>query len=220
MNVGSASGLARLNSTTSGVSGARVLARSDGIPPGMRILPMVLVVVAGCGSGPESEFEATGAVEHVEAPVTHVAAGRLVDRDVWRPAGTDQPLVLRLDTRSGDSALGLTLAPLAQVHLAEADLHLHSWDCGARGRWVDVRSAKGLEFCARGEEASTCAWSSRFEVGGNLGEFVGKTVWVRRGQATLGLLRLTRTTTLAPEWYLDSPIAPFEIELEYVSTAQ
>jgi hypothetical protein len=148
----------------------------------------------------------------------------LVDRAVSRPAGRNQSLVLRLDARSGDSTLGWKLAPLAHVPLAEADLHLNSWDCGARGRWVQVRSSKGLEFCASTDatnpSTTTCFWNSSFDVGGSDTDSIKKTVWVRRGRTPVGQLKLLRTTTLAPEWYLESPIAPFEVELQFVADAQ
>lgn len=180
----------------------------------MRLLLPVVLVSSACGGPLETESPALAVTPERQQIFTQIAAPPSV-----------HTLPLRLETRDGDSALGWRLDPLERVPLAHAAMHLNSWDCGARGRWVELRSAAGLEFCVRPNAASVnemspstddCLWSSSFEVGGSRGEFVGVTALVRQGDRALGRLRVSRTTTLAQDWYAQTPIAPFEVELEYL----
>ncbi len=176
---------------------------------------LAVVVLTGCGGPLETEAPVAAAIAPERQQVfTQVAASPSV-----------HTLALRLETRDGDSALGWRLDPVERVPVAQAELHLSSWDCGARGRWVEIRSASGLEFCVRPNAAvndpnpstDSCFWSSSFEAGGSRGEFVGVSALVRRGDRQLGRLRVSRTTTLAQNWYAETPIAPFEVELEYLA---
>ncbi|MBE2253597.1 MAG: hypothetical protein IAE78_28975 [Myxococcus sp.] len=197
-----------------------------------RLLLIPAVVLLGCGrdAGPGPEEpparETAQATATEDEPVQVVHTG---PETPSRPPGGPARFVLRLEARSGDSAVGFSLASLSPTPFADADLYLNAWDCGARGRWIELRSAK-VAFCSQpradtvdaiAPDDEGCSWTSAFEAGGTTGgsfeTFVGVSALVRRGDQRLGRLRVARATVLESTWYAVSPIAPYEVELEFLA---
>lgn len=194
------------------------------------LLLVPAVIVLGCGPDTARGAEAEPVRESAEvsgAPRESFQAARTGPPRTSRRPASPARFVLRLDTRSGDSAMGLSLSSLTAVPRAEADLYLHAWDCGARGRWVELRSAKAVDLCWRprsddvnvvSTHAEACGWTSSMEAGGttrgSFETFEGVSALVRNGDGALTRLRVSRTTTLEKDWYLASPIAPYEVEVE------
>lgn len=194
---------------------AFVLIPRAGIAVDMR-LPTTCAVLflAACGA-PADHLDAATDVRRVtvlEAPLEPV-----------KPVATT--LRLRLDERSGTAAIGWALAPVGRLPAERAQLTLNAWDCGARGRWVQILAGKDVTFCSRAKaervaDVSTddadCVWDSSFEAGGSGGDFTGTGVLVRLEGQRLGRLRVSKSSQLASDWYAH-PIAPFEVELEFLS---
>lgn len=186
----------------------------------MRLLPLAAVL------------SACGVPESTPLPSPELRALQPALRtEVALPLPLEEPapvtLALKLETRDGVSAEGWRLAPVELVSQQAAELTLHAWDCGARGRWVDIRSNGDVEFCVRRNAASVrevdgaedgCNWFSSFEAGGSHADLVGVGVLVRRGSERLGRLRIARHSVLAERWYEQQPIAPFEVELEFLAS--
>lgn len=179
-------------------------------------LPTTLAVMflAGCG----------GAADHLD-PATDLRRVTLLEvpPEPVKPLATT--LALRLDERSGTSAVGWALAPVGRLPAEAAHLTLNAWDCGARGRWVQILGGKNVTFCEREkatrvEDVSTddaeCFWSSSFEAGGSGNDFTGTGVIVRVDGQRLGRLRVAKSSQLARDWYAH-PIEPFEVDLEFLS---
>ncbi len=131
----------------------------------------------------------------------------------------------RATSGSGTAAVGWALAPVGRLPAEAAHLALNAWDCGARGRWVQILGGKNVTFCAREkaariEEVSTddaeCFWNDSFEAGGSGSDFTGTGVIVRVDGQRLGRLRVAKSSQLARDWY-EHPIAPFEVELEFLA---
>jgi hypothetical protein len=142
-----------------------------------RFLP--LVALAACGGPLEAERRSVDAeaVAHVE---------------------TRSPLsaTLRLETRDGDSRLGYSFATHGLVERESADVWLTAWDCGARGRWVDLVMRDG----------------SRVSAGGTGEAFEGE-VEVRNGDTVLGKLSITKHSPTPTDWYEAQPIPPYEVTI-------
>jgi len=163
-----------------------------------------------------------GAADQLAAELAPVQLQALVEP--VRPSATK--LALRLEERTGTAASGWALAPVGRLPAERAHLTLNAWDCGARGRWVQILGGKNVTFCSRGkapriEDVSTddadCLWDSSFEAGGsgNTG-FTGNAVLVRVDGQRLGRLRVAKSSQLAHDWF-EHPIEPFEVELEFLS---
>lgn len=123
-------------------------------------------------------------------------------------------LVLTLESRSGTSALGWSFAAGGLVPAEQADLLLSSFDCGARGRWVQLVAADG-ELCTSESEwdwANGCA--DELEVGGSdpVVELDALLTFVDPGGQAIDLLLQDRTATPF-EWYEADDLS-FEVALE------
>ena len=191
----------------------------------MRCLPFVLAL-CGCGGSLVSE------PEPLAPPPEPATTSEATAVEVTKPVVVIEPTVstlsLTLETRSGIAREGWRFSPLERIAEAKAELTLSSWDCGARGRWVDLRGSAGLEFCVQPKAATlqdidtndaNCVWTSSFEAGGSRVDVTGRGVLVRRGSERLGVLRIARHSILAERWYEEDPIAPFDVELEFLSTS-
>lgn len=141
-----------------------------------RFLP--LVALAACGGPLEAEAPRADAPARVE---TH------------GPLST----TLTLETRTGESRLGYSFATHGLVERDSADVWLTAWDCGARGRWVDLVMRDG----------------SRVSAGGTEEAFEGE-VEVRSGDVVLGKLSITKHSPTPRDWYEAQPIPPYEVTLE------
>jgi len=96
-------------------------------------------------------------------------AGSALATAVYAPGeaeeDADPPLTqLTLETRDGSSATGWSFAEGALVEAERADLVLMSWDCGARGRWVQLRSDH-VDLCTVQGEGMVC--TRNLEIGGS-----------------------------------------------------
>lgn len=178
----------------------------------MRLLTTLTVLfLSACGGAADAIASDLAPVE-VKAPVAPV-----------QPSAVK--LALRLDERTGTAAIGWALAPVGRLPAERAHLTLNAWDCGARGRWVQILGGKNVEFCSRDqatriEDVATddadCIWDSSFEAGGSgSAAFIGNAVLVRVDGQRLGRLRVAKSSQLAHDWYAH-PIEPFEVELEFL----
>ena len=181
----------------------------------MRVLTTLAVTfLAACGGAADQLDTATDLrrVTLLEAPPEPVKPSRTT-------------LALRLDERSGTAAVGWALAPVGRLPAEAAHLSLNAWDCGARGRWVQILGGKDVTFCEREKatriedvrtDDAECFWNSSFEAGGSGSDFTGTGVIVRVDGQRLGRLRVAKSSHLASDWYAH-PIAPFEVELEFLA---
>ena len=122
-------------------------------------------------------------------------------------------VALQLETRDGDSRLGYSFAANAQVDSHAADLLLNAFDCGARGRWVNL-VGNDVRLCHTAEQSSeTCA--HHVSVGGSDGAFEGQ-IFVKRGEQLLGKVTLVDHSPTPQAWYTQSPMPAFDVTLEIV----
>lgn len=177
---------------------------------------LAVVFLAACG----------GAADHFDT-ASDVNRVTLVEARPEPVKPSAITLSLRLDERSGTAAIGWALAPVGRLPAERAQLTLNAWDCGARGRWVQILAGKNVTFCsreraARIENVSTdptdCVWDSSFEAGGSGSDFTGNGALVRLDGQPLGRLRVAKSSQLERDWYAH-PIAPFEVELEFLADA-
>ena len=120
-------------------------------------------------------------------------------------------VTLTLETRQGESRLGYSFAERKLVE--GVGIRLSAWDCGARGRWVDL-IGYGAQFCAH--TSPDCEWwDSVLPAGGSGGAFEGE-VWVKQGEALIGKMKVVKYTPTPFEWYEQQPTPPFEVTLEVV----
>jgi len=111
-----------------------------------------------------------------------------------------------LETRDGSGTQGWSFAAGGLVPTAEADLHVSSFDCGARGRWVTLDGADGVELCT----ASGCSRS--LPAGGSDGAF-HEDFEIRRGDTVLARACIVRETPTPRDWYVQNPTPPFQVVL-------
>lgn len=174
---------------------------------------LALMLLAACG----------GAVDHLDV-ATDLRRVTVLEAPPEPVKPLTTMLALRLDERSGTAAVGWALAPVGRLPANAAHLSLNAWDCGARGRWVQILGGKNVTFCERekatriedvSSDDADCFWNSSFEAGGSGSDFTGTGVIVRVDGQRLGRLRVSKSTQLAADWYAH-PIAPFEVELEFL----
>lgn len=120
-------------------------------------------------------------------------------------------VALQLETREGNSRLGYSFAAKALVGGDDADLLLNAFDCGARGRWVNL-IGNDVRFC-RTAAQSTESCDDRVSVGGTDGAFEGE-LFVKRGEQLLGKLTLVDHSPTPQGWYEQSPLPAFDVTLE------
>jgi len=169
--------------------------------------PALLVVVTLFGCGPAPEFEvlepgaSPGALQ-VRPPVKR--------------------MTFRLEERTGTAPMGWSFSLGRPVPAAEADLTLFAFDCGARGRWVQLAS-RNARLCPRGpawnadrvtSNTEDCGWTQWLDVAGTRPEAdLGDGFIVRVGGEVVGHLVLTDRTALAADWYA-RPVEPVEVTVE------
>lgn len=187
----------------------------------MRPLLLAVVALSACGLPTESEAEANTA-----EPIQAVLVKQLprLNADVARPQlgtlsaidATPFRTVIRLEQRAGLSTTGLGFASkVAIVEQASASILVFSYDCGARGRWVDLHAGEGYTFCARGgaypDEAS-CTWTNTIPIGGSDADGAGLAFLVRRGEQLVGRFQVVEVTPTPFEWYETE--APFDVVVD------
>lgn len=124
--------------------------------------------------------------------------------------GTEEPAgptvaTLLLPTRDGTSPTGWSIDARREVPEEEADLVLASWDCGARGRWVELRAPDG-QVCA----AEACGTS--VQIGGSdPAVAVGEVFVVEVGDTRHEVQLIDRTDTPF-DWYEAEDLS-FEVVL-------
>lgn len=143
-------------------------------------------------------------VETAEAPEPQKPAPQ-------KPA--PEKVELRLETREGESALGYSFMTRTRMPLGESDLHVSAFDCGARGRWVDLVGTRGIAFCATLERESC---SNRLSVGGTDEAFSGER-WVKRGDEVIGRLKLLAHSPTPTGWEQQSPFPAYDVTLEVIA---
>jgi hypothetical protein len=130
------------------------------------------------------------------------------------PAPPQQPgperVTLTLETRDGMGRTGYSLAERRLVETGLADLVISSSDCGARGRWVVLVARGGAQLCTAD---GLC--SSELSAGGSDGAFEGE-AQLKKGEQTLGTVKLVQYSPTPRDWYEQQPIPPFEVTVELV----
>ena len=195
-------------------------------PTTLALGAVLILLVSGCG--PESDAGEDGGTDAPSAEAWAAAdpagaedLGEADDADEGddAEAGGESGRVqagevrLRLETRDGRASEGWSLTEGAVVDAEEADLLLSSWDCGARGRWVQLE-AQGVDLCdatVDGEvDLERCA--SRLEVGGSDPEVpLGGAFFVVTPAEVVRVVLVDRTETPF-EWYLEDDLS-FEVLL-------
>ncbi|MBL8912362.1 MAG: hypothetical protein JNM17_16845 [Archangium sp.] len=188
----------------------------------MRPVLLAVVALSACGLPNESEDPGTSAADPIQAVV--VKQLPRLNAEVARPQlgtltaieATPVRTVIRLEQRSGVSTTGLGFAPkVAIVEQASAAILVSSFDCGARGRWVDLYAGEGFSFCARSgaypEEAS-CDWANTIPIGGSDADGTGLAFLVRRGEQIVGRFQVVEVTPTPFEWYETE--APFDVVVD------
>lgn len=120
---------------------------------------------------------------------------------------------LRLETRDGRATEGWSLSEGSLVEAEDADLLLSSWDCGARGRWVQLE-AQGVDLCHAapdgGVDVDHCR--SSLQVGGSDPEVpLDGEFFVVTPTEVARVVLVDRTDTPF-EWYLEEDLS-FEVLL-------
>jgi len=158
----------------------------------MRILAITcLLLASSCDAG----------VPELTGPVADLALDGV----------SPETVTLELETRDGPS-------PEAFVSDSDLGFSLTSWDCGARGRWIQLEAGNRHLCPVSGDHAQTdladCSWSREVEIGGSDSPYVlGATFLVREGDMVVGVATLVDRTELASDWYDQDPIQPYQVQL-------
>lgn len=187
----------------------------------MRPLLLAVVALSACGLPNEADVqnEAPSAADPIQAAQAKPLA-RLTEEIARPQLGTLQAIetppartVIRLEQRAGLSTTGLGFAPkVAIVEQASAAILVSSFDCGARGRWVDLQAGQGYSFCARSgayPEEADCSWTTTIPIGGSDADGAGLAFLVRRGEEIVGRFQVVEVTPTPFEWYETE--APFDV---------
>ncbi|MFT3710342.1 MAG: hypothetical protein QM817_22190 [Archangium sp.] len=168
----------------------------------MRTL-LLAVLASGCGLSAESATS-TNPVE----------AASMIEPASAQPTRT----VIRLAQRSGRGDEGLTFSPkIATVQQSDAQVLVSSFDCGARGRWVDLVGGTDVTFCgvrtgAFPTESECSTWASQLPIGGSDADGAGLRILVRRGETVVGRLHVLSVTPTPFTWYETD--APFDVTVD------
>lgn len=136
------------------------------------------------------------------------------------PVKSSEPTraVIRLEQRSGLGAAGLTFSPkVSTVPQLDAQVLVSSFDCGARGRWVDLVGGSDVTFCAKSTgdfpaENECSTWASQLPIGGSDADGTGLRILVRRGSTVVGRLQVVSVTPTPFTWYETD--APFDVTVD------